>query len=136
MIRSLQLSRTNLEVIAIGKIVIQVSSLAEQSSTRGASVTIDHLLLHRVLDEVALVLGSAVVLRQELRHLFRSAIGAIHLAQLHRGRVASLALLVSSAASRGHARSGPSTHTNSIAPCTRLHCDTPGSRRRTHDSDV
>jgi len=62
--------------------------LAEQSSARRASVAIDHLLLHRVLDEVALVLG-VVTLRQELGRLLRSAVRAIHIAQLHRGRRAS-----------------------------------------------
>lgn len=72
-----------------------MSGLAEQSSARGASVAIDYLLLHRVLDEVALVLG-VVALRQELRRLLRSAVRAVHLAQLHhRGQAASLALLVS-----------------------------------------
>lgn len=70
-------------MIAIGKIVVQVCGLAKQPSARGASVAIDHLLLHRVLDEVALVLG-AVALRQELGRLLRGAISAIHLAQLHR----------------------------------------------------
>lgn len=85
-------SRTNLDVIAIGKIEVQMSGLAEQSSARGASVAIDHLLLHRVLDKVALVLG-VVALRQELRRLLRSAVRAVHLAQLHhRGQAASLAL--------------------------------------------
>lgn len=77
--------RTDLEVIAVGKTVVQIRCLAEQSSARGASVAIDYLLLHRVLDEVALVL-SAVTLRQELRHLLRSAVRAVHLAQLHRGQ--------------------------------------------------
>lgn len=69
-----------------------MSGLAEQSSARGASVAIDHLLLHRVLDEVALVL-SVVALRQEFRRLLRSAVRAVHLAQLHhRGQAASLTL--------------------------------------------
>lgn len=83
------LSRTHLGVIAIGKIEIQLCGLAEQSSARGAPVAIDHLLLHRILDEVALVLGCVVALRQEFRGLLRSAVRAAHLAQLHRGRRAS-----------------------------------------------
>lgn len=76
--------RTDLEVIAVGKIVVQIRGLAEQSSAHGASVAIDHLLLHRVFDEIALVFG-VITLRQELRHLLRSAVRAVHLAQLHRG---------------------------------------------------
>lgn len=74
--------RTDLEVIAVGKIVVQIRDLAEQSSAHGASVAIDHLLLHRVFDEITLVF--VVTLRQELRRLLRSAVRAIHLAQLHR----------------------------------------------------
>jgi len=113
-------------MIAIGKIVIQMSSLAEQSSTRGTSVSIDHLFLHCIFDEIALVICS-VVLRQEFRRLFRSTIRTIYLAQFHHGQVASLVLLVSSAViSRNHAWVGPSMHTYLIVPCTQLHCDTPG----------